>query len=59
MRIVQTDVRDLQHGRPVFNAVWAQRFGGHRPARSAIQPPEFGRGGENARFIVEVAAYRG
>lgn len=52
-------MRDLQRDRPVFNAVWAERFGDHRPARSAIQSPEFGRAGENARFMVEVAAYRG
>ncbi|MCW2720085.1 MAG: 2-iminobutanoate/2-iminopropanoate deaminase [Pseudonocardiales bacterium] len=52
-------MRDLQRDRPVFNAVWAERFGEHRPARSAIQSPEFGRVGENARFMVEVAAFRG
>lgn len=52
-------MRDLQRDRPVFNEVWAQRFGDHRPARSAIQSPEFGRVGENARFMIEVAAYRG
>ena len=45
--------------RPVFNQVWAERFGEHRPARSAIQAPDFGRKGENARFMIEVAAYRG
>ena len=39
--------------------VWAERFGDHRPARSAIQWPDFGRKGENARFMIEVAAYRG
>jgi 2-iminobutanoate/2-iminopropanoate deaminase len=52
-------MRDLQRDRPVFNQVWAERFGEHRPARSAIQSPEFGRVGEKARFMVEVAAYRG
>ena len=52
-------MRDLQRDRPVFNQVWAERFGEHRPARSAIQAPDFGRKGENARFIIEVAAYRG
>jgi 2-iminobutanoate/2-iminopropanoate deaminase len=52
-------MRDLQRDRPVFNAVWAERFGGHRPARSAIESPAFGRSGENARFLIEVAAYRG
>ena len=28
-------MRDLQRDRPTFNAVWAERFGEHRPARSA------------------------
>ena len=50
---------ELQRDRPVFNEVWAQRFGDHRPARSAIQSPEFGRTGENARFMIEAAAFRG
>ena len=49
-------MRDLQRDRPVFNQVWAERFGEHRPARSAIQAPDFGRKGENARFMIEVAA---
>lgn len=52
-------MRDLQRDRPVFNEVWAERFGDHRPARSAIESPDFGRVGENARFMIEVAAYRG
>ena len=52
-------MRDLQRDRPVFNQVWAERFGDHRPARSAIQAPDFGRKGENARFMIEVTAYRG
>ena len=52
-------MRDLQRDRPVFNDVWAQRFGAHRPARSAIESAAFGRPGENARFMIEVAAYRG
>jgi 2-iminobutanoate/2-iminopropanoate deaminase len=52
-------MRDLQADRPVFNAVWAERFGEHRPARSAIQSPDFGRVGENARYMIEVAAFRG
>jgi 2-iminobutanoate/2-iminopropanoate deaminase len=52
-------MRDLQRDRPVFNQVWAERFGDHRPARSAIQAPDFGRKGENAGFMIEVAAYRG
>jgi 2-iminobutanoate/2-iminopropanoate deaminase len=52
-------MRDLQRDRPVFNQVWAERFGEHRPARSAIQAADFGRVGENARFMIEVSAYRG
>ena len=52
-------MRALQRDRPMFNQVWAQRFGEHRPARSAIEASDFGRKGENARFMVEVVAYRG
>jgi 2-iminobutanoate/2-iminopropanoate deaminase len=52
-------MRALQRDRPVFNQVWAERFGEHRPARSAIEASDFGRKGENARFMVEVVAYRG
>jgi 2-iminobutanoate/2-iminopropanoate deaminase len=51
-------MRNLQRDRPVFNRVWAEQFGDHRPARSAIEAADFGRSGENARFMVEVAAYR-
>ena len=51
-------MRDLQRDRPVFNQVWGERFGDHRPARSAIESPAFCRPGENARFMIEVAAYR-
>jgi 2-iminobutanoate/2-iminopropanoate deaminase len=52
-------MRALQDDRPVFNKVWAERFGKHRPARSAIEAADFGRKGENARFMVEVVAHRG
>ena len=52
-------MRDLQRDRPVFNKVWAERFGDHRPARSAVQSAEFGRVGEDARFMIEATAYRG
>jgi 2-iminobutanoate/2-iminopropanoate deaminase len=52
-------MRDLQRDRPVFNQVWTERFGEHRPARSAIESSAFGRPGENARYMIEVAAYRG
>ncbi len=50
-------MRHLQRDRPTFNAVWAERFGDHRPARSAIESSDFGRVGENARFMVEATAY--
>lgn len=52
-------MRALQRDRPIFNQVWAEQFGEHRPARSAIESPDFGRKGENARFMIEVTAYRG
>jgi 2-iminobutanoate/2-iminopropanoate deaminase len=52
-------MRALQRDRPVFNEVWAQRFGAHRPARSAIEASDFGRTGENARYMIEVVAFRG
>jgi len=52
-------MRDLQRDRPDFNKVWSERFGDHRPARSAIQSAEFGRKGENARIMIEVTAFRG
>jgi len=52
-------MRDLQRDRPAFNKVWAERCGDHRPARSAIQSDQFGRQGENARFMIEATAFRG
>jgi 2-iminobutanoate/2-iminopropanoate deaminase len=52
-------MRALQRDRPVFNQVWAEQFGEHRPARSAVEASDFGRRGENARFMVEATAYRG
>jgi 2-iminobutanoate/2-iminopropanoate deaminase len=52
-------MRDVERDRPVFNKVWVERFGDHRPARSTIESPAFGRAGEKARFMIEVAAYRG
>ena len=51
-------MRALQRDRPVFNQVWAEQFGDHRPARSAIEATDFGRKGENARFMIEVVAHR-
>jgi 2-iminobutanoate/2-iminopropanoate deaminase len=50
-------MRALQRDRPLFNQVWAERFGGHRPARSAVEASDFGRPGENARFMVEATAF--
>jgi 2-iminobutanoate/2-iminopropanoate deaminase len=44
-------MHSLQRDRPVFNEVWAEQFGGHRPARSAIEASDFGRRGENARWL--------
>jgi 2-iminobutanoate/2-iminopropanoate deaminase len=52
-------MRHLQQDRPIFNEVWVQRFGEHRPARSTIESAAFGRPDENARFMIEAAAYRG
>jgi 2-iminobutanoate/2-iminopropanoate deaminase len=52
-------MRDLQRDRPAFNKVWAERFGEHRPARSAIQSAEFGRPGEHAKIMIEATAFRG
>ena len=52
-------MRDLQRDRPAFNKVWAERFGDHRPARSAIQSAEFGRPGEHAKIMIEATAFRG
>ena len=52
-------MRALQRDRPAFNQAWVERFGEHRPARGAIESSDFGRPGENARFMLEVTAYRG
>lgn len=52
-------MRALQRDRPVFNQVWLERFGEHRPARSAVESSAFGRSGENLRFMLEVTAFRG
>jgi 2-iminobutanoate/2-iminopropanoate deaminase len=51
-------MRHLQRDRPVFNEVWKEHFGEHRPARLAIEAADFGRPGENARYMVEAVAYR-
>jgi 2-iminobutanoate/2-iminopropanoate deaminase len=46
----------LQRDRPALNAVWKRAFGGHRPARSAVEVTAFGRPGEGPRFMFEVTA---
>lgn len=51
-------MRNLQRDRPEFNNVWKEQFGPHRPARSAIEATDFGRQGENARYLLEVVVYR-
>jgi 2-iminobutanoate/2-iminopropanoate deaminase len=52
-------MRDLQQDRPVFNEVWVERFGDHRPARSSIESSAFGRSGEQVRFMIDAVAYLG
>lgn len=51
-------MKNLQADRPVFNQVWAARFGEHRPARSAIQAGDFGRPREAVHYMIDVVAYR-
>jgi 2-iminobutanoate/2-iminopropanoate deaminase len=51
-------MRHLQRDRPIFNAVWVERFGPHRPARSAVEIGDFGRPGDNARYMIEAVAHR-
>ncbi len=52
-------MRDLQRDRPAFNQAWVRHFGDHRPARSAVEVTDFGRAGEDVRYMVEVQAHRG
>jgi len=52
-------MRDLQRDRPVFNQAWVRHFGDHRPARSAVEATDFGRAGQNPRFMVEAVAHPG
>ena len=52
-------MRDLQRDRPAFNQAWVRHFGDHRPARSAVQVQDFGRPGEEMRYMVEAQAHRG
>ena len=51
-------MKQLQRDRPVFNEVWAERFGDHRPARCAVQAGDFGRPRETVRYMMEVVAHR-
>jgi 2-iminobutanoate/2-iminopropanoate deaminase len=52
-------MRDLQRDRPAFNQAWTRHFGDHRPARSAVEVKDFGRAGEDVRYMVEAQAHRG
>jgi 2-iminobutanoate/2-iminopropanoate deaminase len=49
-------MKHLQRDRPAFNETWIRHFGGHRPARSAVEVGDFGRPGENTRYMIEVVA---
>ena len=51
-------MKQLQRDRPVFNEVWREAFGDHRPARSAVQAGDFGRPRESVRYMMEVVAHR-
>ena len=51
-------MKQLQRDRPVFNEVWREAFGDHRPARSAVQAGDFGRPRETVRYVMEVVAHR-
>jgi 2-iminobutanoate/2-iminopropanoate deaminase len=52
-------MRDLQRDRPAFNEAWTRHFGDHRPARAAVEAKDFGRPGEDVRYMVEAQAYLG
>jgi len=51
-------MRHLQRDRPVFNTVWRETFGDHRPARSAVEASDFGRPRQSVRYMMEVVAHR-
>jgi 2-iminobutanoate/2-iminopropanoate deaminase len=51
-------MKHLQRDRPMFNEVWREVFGNHRPARSAVQAGDFGRPRETVRYMMEVVAHR-
>jgi 2-iminobutanoate/2-iminopropanoate deaminase len=50
-------MRQLRRDRPVFNEVWAEYFGDHTPARSAVEAADFGRPRDNVRYMVEAVAH--
>ena len=50
-------MKQLQRDRPAFNQVWKEYFGDHRPARSAVEVSDFGRPGENRRYMLEAVAH--
>ena len=49
-------MKQLQRDRPAFNEAWVRHFGDHRPARSAVEVGDFGRPGEDTRYMIEVVA---
>jgi 2-iminobutanoate/2-iminopropanoate deaminase len=51
-------MKHLQRDRPIFNEVWQEQFGEHRPARSAVGVTDFGRPRDNVRYMIEVVAHR-
>ena len=51
-------LKQVQRDRPAFNEVWQEVFGGHRPARSAVEVGDFGRPRESVRYMLEVVAHR-
>jgi 2-iminobutanoate/2-iminopropanoate deaminase len=51
-------MKNLQRDRPIFNEVWKNHFGDHRPARSAVEVSDFGRPREAVNFMVEAVAHR-
>ena len=46
----------LQRDRPVFNEAWVRHFGDHQPARCAVEVGDFGRPGEDTRYMIDVVA---
>ncbi len=50
-------MKELQRDRPAFNEVWVERFGEHRPARSAVQAADFGRPRDSVRYMIVAVAF--